>query len=202
MASNYRNGFVRPQWHGGAPGRALTQYEERVWREAPFLITQTKQEIKVTNIQLGYSLTGMEEKGPSAEKPLSDKYLMVHNMKYQPLALRPRFHKKALATYNRVYPAGEELPKRRTMEEAGRTTCVFYPDQPNLLLKVCQPCYVYLSEPAIVSLQVSRIQYHQCLQSNTDMDRLLSTLLTLTMPSKATRKAVKTPTATTPCCSS
>lgn len=144
--SNYRNGWQRPMWRGGAPGRELTRYEEKVLHEPPFFNTRAGVECKPTNRELGYSLTGMEEEGPSPMQAFSDKYTRVHDKKYEPIVLRPRKYKNRYETYTSAYPEGTGLQKPRTMEEAGKTTCVFYPDQPNLLLKVC-----FVPEPPGVS---------------------------------------------------
>ncbi|KUI70101.1 hypothetical protein VM1G_06053 [Cytospora mali] len=133
--SNYRHGWRRPAWRGRAPGRELTEDEENVFKETPFMNPQTHEQLKPTNKQLGYFITGMEEEDPSAQKSFSDKYLRIHNKKYQSLALRPRKHRNFLTSYYVIYPRGLELPKPSTMEEAGETICVFYPGQPNLLLK-------------------------------------------------------------------
>lgn len=124
-------------WRGGTPGRDLTKYEEKVLREPPFFNARARMECKPTNRELGYFLTGMEEEGPSKTQPFSDKYIRIHDKKYQPLPLRPRYSRNRKVTYHSVYREGMEQPKAKTMEEAGETTCIFYPDQPNLLLKVC-----------------------------------------------------------------
>lgn len=78
----------------------------------------------------------MLKSGNSAQKTFSDKYVRMHDKKYQSLPLRPRNKKDPLSVYRSIYPRGMELPKPSTMEEASRTVCIFYPDRPNLLLKV------------------------------------------------------------------
>lgn len=105
----------------------------------PFVDPTSRKNLKPTNTQLGYFITDMEEWDSSKER-LSDKYLRIYHKKYQPLVLRPRYRKFNRTLYHAVYPPGAKLPKPSTMEEASRTTCVFYPDQPKLLLKVC--CYI------------------------------------------------------------
>lgn len=206
IMSNYRHGWRRPAWRGGTPGRQLTEQEENVLNRPPFFDTQLLMERKPTSRELGYVLDGMEEQGPSPKKPFSDKYLRVHNKRYQPLALRPRRHKNRLMSYGAVYPHGKELPRANTMEEAGKTTCVFYPDQPNLLLKVCcphilLPCF---GQPAVFPIPFPSSCVHRNIfkRSNTDFDRLHSLLLTPIMPSNARRKAFLTPTKATFCLTS
>lgn len=93
------------------------------------------------NQAMGYFLAGMEEENSSDKSKLSDKYVRVHDMKYQQLALRPRRSKYRVMVYLTAYPDDKEMLKPRTMKKAGETTCVFYPDQPNILLKVCSPNY-------------------------------------------------------------
>lgn len=200
--SNYRHGWRRPAWRGGTQGRQLTEQEEKVLNSHPFFHPQWLVERKPTNKELGYVLTGMEEQGTSAKKPFSDKYLRIHNKKYQPLALRPRYRKDRLLSYGAVYPQGKELPKPSTMEEAGKTTCVFYPDQPNLLLKVC--CLrILCPTPASHHFHpLSPFTYtseHLYLGTSnvTDLNRLHSTLLTPSMLSNARRKVLPTPTRAT-----